>query len=635
VEINIEWKDGSTTWNKLKDAKDSYPVQVAEYAVENGISELPAFKWWINHVLKKRDRIIARTKTSYWAKTHKYGIEIPKDYSDCVKIDEANKNTLWQDAVKDQMVTVRPAFELYEGDVKDLIGYQQIGCHFVFDVKLGENFRRKARLVGGGHKTVTPPTLTYSSVVSRDLVRIALTVAALNDLDILVCDIEGAYLTAECRERIYTKAGPEFGSEAGSILIVKMALYGLKSSGAAFRSKLAGVLSDLNYRPSLADPDVWLKAAVKPNGFEYYEMVLVYVDDVMVISHVPSRTINGIKAVFKLKGDAAAPPDMYLGVTLEKKENAAGTKCWTMSPEKYVNASVKNVEEALAKDGKKLPSSCPTPIQGTYPHPSEDISAELNADGLRLYQELIGVLRWAVEIGRLDILLEVALLSSHLALPRRGHLEQVYHIFGYLKHGPRRRIYLDPDYPNIREDRFREYDWTDFYQYASDPDPPNMPTPRGRTMSTHCFVDSDHAGDKVTRRSQTGILIFCCRAPVISFSKRQNSVETSTYGSELVAMRQAIDLIKALRYKLRMFGIRIDEPTDIFCDNKSVFKNVSTPESVLSKKQHSISYHSAREAVAGKICRVAKEGTLTNLSDIFTKIMNRPKREGLLSKFMY
>ena len=343
-------------------------------------------------------------------------IEIPKNYADCVRIDEANGDTLWQDAVKKEMATVRPAFERYEGDTRDLIGYQSIGCHLIFDVKLGENFRRKARLVAGGHKTVTPPTLTYSSVVSRDSVRIALTVAALNDLDILVCDIEGAYLTAKCRERVYTKAGPEFGSEAGSIMIVRMALYGLKSSGAAFRSKLAGVLNDLNYRPSFADPDVWLKAAVKPNGFEYYEMVLVYVDDVMVISHIPSHTIDGIKAVFTLKGGKASPPDMYLGVTIESKKNAVGTKCWTMSPEKYVNASVKNVEDALAKEGKKLPNSCPTPMQGTYPHPSEDTSAELNAEGLGLYQELIGVLRWAVEIGRLDILLEVALLSSHLAL---------------------------------------------------------------------------------------------------------------------------------------------------------------------------------------------------------------------------
>jgi hypothetical protein len=632
-EVNIQWRDGSTTWNALKDTKDSYPVEMAEYATENGLALEPAFRWWIPHILKKRDRIISRTKASYWTKTHKYGFEVPKNYSDCVRIDSENKDTLWQDAVRKEMKTVRPAFEIHEGEIKDLIGYQLIDVQFVFDIKLGEDFRRKARLVALGNRTKTPSTLTYSSVVSRDSVRIALTVAALNDLDILVCDIEGAYLTAKCREKVYIKAGPEFGSEEGKIMIVRMALYGLKSSGAAFRSKLAGVLHDLGYRPSYADPDVWLKAAVKPCGFEYYEIVLCYVDDVMVISHKPQGTIDGIQAVFKLKGGKAGPPDMYLGVTLEKKKNAQGTDCWTMSPAKYVHAAIENVEKKIGT----LPyskSQCPTPMKTGY-HPAEDVTPELNAEGLRYYQELIGVLRWAVEVGRLDILLEVALLSSHLALPRKGHLEQVYHIFAYLKHCGKRRIYLDPTYPSISEDRFAIYDWTDFYRYAEEAIPPNMPEPRGKYMSLHCFVDSDHAGDKVTRRSQTGILIFLNSAPILSYSKRQNSVECSTYGSELVAMRQAIELVKSLRYKLRMFGIPIEGATDIFCDNESVYKNASRPESVLSKKQHSISYHSARESVAAKIVRIAKESTLSNLSDLFTKTMNRPRRELLLDRFMY
>jgi hypothetical protein len=632
-EINIQWRDGSTTWNTLKDIKDSYPVQMAEYATDNGLALKPVFRWWIPHVLKKRDRIIAKTKLSYWAKTHKYGFEVPKDYNDCVRIDRENGDTLWQDGVRKEMKTVRPAFEEYEGDIKDLIGYQKIDVQFVFDIKLGEDFRRKARLVALGNRTTTPSTLTYSSVVSRDSVRIALTIAALNDLDILVCDIEGAYLTAKCREKVFIEAGAAFGSEAGKIMIVKMALYGLKSSGAAFRSKLAGVLHDLGYRPTYADPDVWLKAAVKPCGFEYYEMVLCYVDDVMVISHKPQGTIEGIQSVFKLKGDKAGPPDMYLGVTLEKKKNAQGTDCWTMSPEKYVKAAVENVEKKIGT----LPYSkgqCPTPMKTGY-HPAEDDTPELNAEGLRYYQELIGILRWAVEIGRLDILLEVALLSSHLAMPRKGHLEQAYHIFAYLKHSGKRRVYLDPTYPSISEDRFATYDWTDFYRYAEEAIPSNMPTPRGRYMSLHCFVDSDHAGDKVTRRSQTGILIFCNSAPILAYSKRQNSVECSTYGSELVAMRQAIELVKSLRYKLRMFGIPIEGATDIFCDNESVYKNTSRPESVLNKKQHSISYHSAREAVAAKIVRIAKEDTRTNLSDLFTKTMNKPRREVLLDSFMY
>ena len=96
------------------------------------------------------------------------------------------------------MKNVRPAFEVCEGRKEDLpIGYQMIKCHMIFDVKLGENFRRKARLVGGGHMTTAPMSITYLSVVSRDLVRIALTVEALNGLDILACDIQNAYLIAK------------------------------------------------------------------------------------------------------------------------------------------------------------------------------------------------------------------------------------------------------------------------------------------------------------------------------------------------------------------------------------------------------------------------------------------------------
>ena len=106
------------------------------------------------------------------------------------------------------MKNVRIAFEENQGDPKELSpGYMEIKCHMIFDVKMGENFRRKARMVAGGHVTEVPSNLTYSSVVSRDSVRIALTIAALNDLDILACDIQNAYLTAPCREKSMDSCG--------------------------------------------------------------------------------------------------------------------------------------------------------------------------------------------------------------------------------------------------------------------------------------------------------------------------------------------------------------------------------------------------------------------------------------------
>ena len=131
-------------------------------------------------------------------------------------------------------------------------------------------------------------------------------------------------------------------------------------------------------------------------------------------------------------------------------------------------------------------------------------------------------------------------MSSHLAFPRIGHLQAVYHIFGYLKQVPKRKLYFDPVSPLISEDRFHKFDWEDFYRNSKEAIPDDMPKPRGKIMTTHCFVDANHAADKVTRRSQTGILIFCNRAPILWFSKRQNSVESSTFGSEFTALKNAV-----------------------------------------------------------------------------------------------
>ena len=110
--------------------------------------------------------------------------------------------------------------------------------HMVYDVKM-ENFRRKALFVAEGHMTEAPATITYASVVSRESVRIALTLAALNGLEVKTANIENAYLTAPVNEKIWCTLGPEFGSEAGKRAIVVRSLYGLNTAGAAFRNHMA------------------------------------------------------------------------------------------------------------------------------------------------------------------------------------------------------------------------------------------------------------------------------------------------------------------------------------------------------------------------------------------------------------
>ena len=221
-------------------------------------------------------------------------------------------------------------------------------------------------------------------------------------------------------------------------------------------------------------------------------------------------------------------------------------------------------------------------------------------------------------------------MSSYLAIPREGHLEQVYHIFGYLKCHKKMRLLFDPAYPNINEKWFKRYDWQDFYRDAKEAIPTNMPEARGREAIISRFVDANHAGNVVNRRSQTGILICIDKAPILWYSKRQPSVESITFGVEFCSLKSAIEMIEALRYKLRMFGVPVSGPANSFCDNEAVYKN-TVPDSTLRKKHHSIAYHRCREAVAAGTIRVKKQGTDLNLADVFTKVLSAYRRANLRS----
>ena len=129
----------------LKDMKESYPVQVAKYCVQSRISSEPEFAWWVPYVLKKRNRIIVKVKSEYWIRTHKFGIWVPKSVQEAKRIDEQNGDTLWWKSICKEMENVRVAFEEFEGDKSHLPpGYQEVGFHMIFDIKMGEIFRRKS-----------------------------------------------------------------------------------------------------------------------------------------------------------------------------------------------------------------------------------------------------------------------------------------------------------------------------------------------------------------------------------------------------------------------------------------------------------------------------------------------------------
>ena len=165
--------------------------------------------------------------------------------------------------------------------------------------------------------------------------------------------------------------------------------------------------------------------------------------------------------------------------------------------------------------------------------------------------------------------------------------------------------------------------------------PPNIPKPRGKPVNISMFVDANHAGNTLDRRSQSGILFFVNRTPIHWYSKKQPYVETSTFGSEFCAMKIGLQMVEGLRYKLRMFGVPIDGPANIFYDNETVTKNTMVSESTLRKKHHLIAYHPCREAVAAVIMRIAHQRTEKNLTDLFTKMLPQSRRLFLLERFTY
>ena len=633
-DLEVEWKDGSTSWLPLKELKETNAVQVAEYAVLNRIDEEPAFDWWVRDILKKKKRLIKLTKSKHIRRGYKFGIRMPTSVKEALEIDRQNKNTLWYDAIMKEMKNVRVAFDIKERKTKPPPGYKHVNLMMIFDIKM--DFTRKARLVARGDQTDPPSTITYSSVVSRESVRLAFLIAALNGLNMKMFDIGNAYLNAPAAEKLYSFAGIEFGEEdQGKLMIISRALYGLKSSGAAYRAHFAQTLTDLGFISCLADADVWRKEASKPDGTRYYEYILTYVDDCLVVSMNPDGIIQRLEKDFGYRLKDVEEPRRYLGAMINKYDMGKN-QTWSMSAELYLKRALEEVENKwgnLSKLFRKDHLDIPVP---TNYHPELDQTAMLDDDDKQLYQSYIGILRWAVELGRIDIAHSAGVMARFSAAPREHHLYIVLRIMAYCKKHIESKIIFEPTPPDFNDIKWGHYDWKEFYPDALKEElPPRMPEPLGKSVDISIFCDAAHATCHVTRRSTTGIIIFVNGAPISWYSKRQNTIESSVFGSEYVALKIAVEQNEALRYKLRMMGIPITGPSNGFCDNKSVVTNSTVPQSTLQKKHNMVAYHKVRESVAMEAIRITHERGKVNMADVLTKFLPKPAFRHCCQCMMY
>ena len=234
------------------------------YAKTNGLLDTPGWKRFKRLATreKKMLRMVnqARMKSVRRAPIYQFGLRIPRSTQDAFALDKENGNTYWTTAMKLELAQLDD-YDVFEdkglGPSNLPKEYQRIRVHFVFAVK--HDGRHKARLVAGGHLTQIPTESVYSGVVSLRSLRLVVFLAELNGLDLMQADIGNAYLEAYTKEKVFFIAGPEFGELEGHVLVIRKALYGLRSSGARFHEKLADSLRDLGFTPSFADPDVWMR----------------------------------------------------------------------------------------------------------------------------------------------------------------------------------------------------------------------------------------------------------------------------------------------------------------------------------------------------------------------------------------
>ena len=644
-DINVSWKDGTTSWVPLKDMKESNPLEVAEYASRNNLIDHPVFAWWVPITLKRRARIIKQVTHRLAKKQIKFGVKVPNSVDEALSLDKENQNSLWADAINKELKNVLVAFKLLEEGEHLPVGSKLIPYHIIFDVKL--DLTRKARLVAGGHRNKSVPSYTtFSTVASRDSVRIIFTVAALNGLDIMSADVGNAYLNAICREKVHVKCGKElFGIEhEGKYAVISRALYGLKTSGASWRHHLAAEIRELGFVSTKADVDVYRRESVKGDMTAYYEYLVVYVDDIICVSEDPSKWMKILGTRYRLRD--VGVPIRFLGSDIKRKqyidENGYQAYCWAFGSDTYVKDACNLAESQMKKHGITYPSTrrhgSSSPFSSQMYRPELDSTEFCNENLTTMYQNLVGVLRWIIELGRIDIHLETSLLSQYLAQPRLGHLKQACNIFRYLKRVNSAYVVMDPTKWDIEwtgdkgeaHPKQRAQYMKELYPDARDNMPHDMPKPLGNSVNISCFVDADHAGNKLTRRSHTGVIIFLNSAPILWYSKRQNTVESSTFGSELVAMKQAMDMIEGLIYKLRMFGIPVEGEARIMCDNMAAVKSGSNPDARLQKKHNSIAFHRIREAVAAGWALIYHEKGDSNLADLLTKVLSVEKRRHLI-----
>ena len=499
--VMVEWESGEVTYEPLTLISKEDPITCAVYARKHDLLDTTGWNHPKRHakIAKRPIRAVKQSRIHQVRASARYqhGFQVPKDFNDAISLDKENSNTHWQDEMDLELTQIHEykvfkdtgKAQFHDGKAVTPDGFQKIRVHFVYAVKHAGKF--KARPVADGHLTKEP-------VVSLRSLRMVVFLSQLNDLEIWGADVGNAYLEAYTDPNLCIIVGPKFKELQVHLLIM---------------IKLSDILQELKFKPSKADPDVWMRP--EPGG-TCYEYIAVYVDDLAIAAKDPQPFCNELKKKYNLKLKGVGPLEYHLGCTYKKDPN--GTLA--ADSRRYVNKILESYERMF----KEKPRKSRPPLEGGD-HPELHTPELCDEHQTNQFQTLVGQLQWLISPGHFDIAVHVMSLSRFRAQPRKGHLDRAKRIVGYLLFLPDGAIRFrtgEPDFSSLND---QEYDWTrSVYSGACEQIPHDIPKPLGEHGQTTHYVDANLHHDHATGKAVTAVLHFLNQTPIDAYSKRHHLV---------------------------------------------------------------------------------------------------------------
>ena len=498
--VMVEWEPGEVTCEPLTLISKKDPINCAVYAKKRDLLDTTGSNHLKRHakISKRPIRAVKQSRIHQVRASAQYqhGFQVPKDFNDAISLDKENSNTHWQDEMDLELTQIHEykvfkdtgKAQFHDGKAVTPDGFQKIRVHFVYAVKHAGKF--KAKPVADGHLTKEP-------VVSLRSLRMVVFLSQLNDFEIWGADVGNAYLEAYTDQNLCIIVGPEFKELQVHLLIMIKTLHGTRSGGARCHDRLSDILQELKFKPSKADPDVWMRP--EPGG-TCYEYIAVYVDDLAIAAKDPQTFCNELKKKYNLKLKGVGPLEYHLGCTYKKDPD--GTLA--ADPRRYVNKILESYESMFKEKPRK---SRPPLEEGDHP--------ELHTPGLcdehqtNQLQTLVGQLQWLISPGHVDIAVHVMSLSRLRAQPRKGHLDRTKRTVGYLLFLPDGAIRFRTGEPDLSSLDDQEYDWTrSVYSGACEQIPHDIPKPLGEHGQTTHYVDANLHHDHATGKAVTALCPF-------------------------------------------------------------------------------------------------------------------------------